>query len=134
MNLELGIALFALSLSALLIAFWVVVLIFLIRGFLTFRGSSFTELCKFIKHKLKEDAKEVIIEKPISRELQRELLMKYCRKTTLNPGNRVERELNAICLKILTDNPDICTMNELMTELDKMDKNLLINTLEGETK
>lgn len=129
MNLELGFALSALSLSALLIAFWVVVLIFLIRGFLTFRGSSFTELFKFIKHKLKEDAKEVIIENTLSREQQREILLDHCRKTIIYSENEVERNFNTLCLKTLENNSELCTMNELMTELDKIDKNLLINNL-----
>lgn len=135
MNLEQGMALFALSVSAVLIAFFVVVLIFLVRGFLSFRGSSFTELVKFIKYelkeKIKEDAKEIIIENTLSREQQREILMDHCRKTIMYSENEVERNFNTLCLKTLENNSDICTMNELMTELDKMDKNLLINNLKG---
>ena len=118
----------ALSLSAVLIIAFIIIFMLLLRGF------NPKEFLRFLKHKLKEDVDEVIIKKPLSRERQRELLMKYCRDISVTPVNDVERKLNIMCIQILEDNPEICTMEELMTELDKMDKNLLINTLKGDSK
>lgn len=69
-----------------------------------------------------KEPKEVI--KPISRERQRELLMEYCRGISITSVHDSERKFNIMCTQILEDNPEICTIDELMIELDKIDKNL----------
>ena len=79
------------------------------------------------KDEIKKDVKEVEIESPIKRKQQREFLLGYCRDAIQYSGNEVERKLNAICLQILENNPEVCTIEELMTELDKRDKNLYNN-------
>lgn len=84
---------------------------------------------KLLKQKIKADVDEVIIEKPISRKRERELLIEQCRETSQYSEHEVERKLNTMCLQILEDNPEICTMDELMIELDKIDKNLFKENL-----
>ena len=76
------------------------------------------------RDKPKEDTKEDFAElkTTLDRARDRELLMLQCREQYAMTD--VERKFNAMCLQILEDNPEICTIDELMTELDKIDKNL----------
>lgn len=119
-------AIVALSLVVVVSAAFAIILLLLLRGF---------ELKDFFRWFFmidRSEKKEPVVRKPLDRERERKLLMDYCRDTALNSEHKVERKFNSICLQTLEDNPEICTMDELMMELDKIDKNLFNNLFKGD--